>query len=115
MKQAMKGMPLVSVVMTVYNGERYLKEALQSVFSQTYQNFEIIIVIEYGTHDHTFDILNSFHDSRLRVVINKTRLGVSPSLKLHYPCIVHRTDLPNRYPQYGRYRMGRGPYRPPIC
>ncbi len=82
MKQAMKGMPLVSVVMTVYNGERYLKEALQSVFSQTYQNFEIIIVIEYGTHDHTFDILNSFHDSRLRVVINKTRLGVSPSLNI---------------------------------
>ncbi len=39
----MQGGPLVSVLMPVYNGERYLKEAIDSILNQTYSNFELII------------------------------------------------------------------------
>ncbi len=41
--------PLVTVVMPVYNGEQYVLEALQSVFSQTYRNFELIVVDDGST------------------------------------------------------------------
>lgn len=37
-------MPLISVVMSVYNGEKYLVEAIESILNQTYKNFEFIIV-----------------------------------------------------------------------
>lgn len=82
MKQVRRRMPLVSVVMTVYNGAQYLREALQSVFMQTYQNFEIIIVVEYGTNDQTTDILKSIKDSRLKVIFNEKKLGISHSLNI---------------------------------
>ena len=40
----MKDKPLVSVLMPVYNSEKYLEEAIESILNQTYKNFELIIV-----------------------------------------------------------------------
>lgn len=60
--------PLVSVVMSVYNGERYLKEALDSILSQTYPDFEFII-IDDGSTDGTADILASYREADGRVNI----------------------------------------------
>jgi len=51
--------PTVSVVMPVYNGENYLRLAIDSVLSQTFQDFEII-VIDDGSKDSTPDIAKSF-------------------------------------------------------
>ena len=60
--------PLVSVVMPVYNSEKYLKESLDSVLNQTYENLEVICVDD-GSEDHSLDILNYYakKDSRVRV------------------------------------------------
>ena len=58
--------PAVSVVIPVYNGENYLRLALESVLSQTFQDFEII-VIDDGSKDSTPDIAQSFGD-RVRYV-----------------------------------------------
>jgi len=58
--------PVVSVVMPVYNGENYLRVAIESVLSQTFQDFEII-VIDDGSKDSTPDIAQSFGD-RVRYV-----------------------------------------------
>ena len=59
--------PFITVVIPTYNCADYLKRALDSVFSQTYQNFEVIVVDNSST-DNTEDVLNSFDDKRLTVI-----------------------------------------------
>lgn len=60
--------PLISIVMPVYNCEKYLKESLDSILNQTYKNIELICVDD-GSTDHSLDILNFYSkkDSRLKV------------------------------------------------
>lgn len=65
-------MPLVTVIMTVYNGEKYLASAIESVFSQTHAPIEFIVIND-GSNDKTEAILNSY-GSKLRVV-NQLNLG----------------------------------------
>ncbi|MCM1989258.1 glycosyltransferase [Oceanirhabdus seepicola] len=57
--------PLVSVIMTVYNREIFLKEAIESVLNQTYKNIEFIIVND-GSTDESENIIKSFKDKRIR-------------------------------------------------
>jgi glycosyltransferase involved in cell wall biosynthesis len=54
-------MPLISVVMPVYNGKRYLKEALESVLGQTFTDFELICVDD-GSTDNSFNVLLEYRD-----------------------------------------------------
>jgi glycosyltransferase involved in cell wall biosynthesis len=60
--------PLASVVMTVFNGERFLRQAIDSVLSQTFSDFELIIIND-GSTDGTASTLESYekNDSRVRV------------------------------------------------
>jgi len=60
----MKKEPLVSVIMNCYNGEKFLKEAIESVLIQTYQNFEIIFFDNASTDKSTQIAL--FYDKRLK-------------------------------------------------
>jgi len=71
--------PLVSVVMAVYNGGRYLREAINSILSQTFQDFEFIIVDD-GSTDATPAILDSYTDSRLIRLRNQRNIGLTRSL-----------------------------------
>jgi glycosyltransferase involved in cell wall biosynthesis len=68
---------LVSVVTPVYNGEAYLRECIESVLSQTYQNWEYIILDNAST-DRTLDIAEEYRrqDSRIRVCSNETLLPI---------------------------------------
>ena len=61
--------PVVSVVMSVLNGERFLREAVDSILSQTFSDFELIIIND-GSTDDTADILDAYQhaDPRVRVV-----------------------------------------------
>ena len=59
--------PLVTVVVPVYNTERYVGETLRSVIAQTWENLEIIIVID-GSTDGSLDICRGFDDERIRIV-----------------------------------------------
>lgn len=56
-------LPLVSVIIPVYNGDRYLGEAIESILAQSYQNSEIIL-IDDGSTDNTADIAQSFASVR---------------------------------------------------
>lgn len=57
--------PLVSIIMNCYNGETYLADALKSVLSQTYKNFEVIFW-DNQSHDKSAQIYKSFKDKRLK-------------------------------------------------
>ena len=62
--------PLVSVIIPTYNRARDLKEAVDSVLRQTYQNIEIIVVDD-GSTDETHEIMNSFTDQRIKYIKKK--------------------------------------------
>ena len=51
--------PLVSIIIPVYNGENYVKEAIESALAQTYKNIEIIVVND-GSKDNTEKICKSY-------------------------------------------------------
>ncbi|MGO4406426.1 glycosyltransferase family 2 protein [Bosea sp. RAF48] len=72
-----KAGPLVSVVTPVYNGGEFFRECIESVLSQTYENFEYIILNNAST-DGTLDIAEEYRrrDSRIRVVSNETLLPI---------------------------------------
>ena len=73
--------PKISVVMSVYNGEPYLHDAIKSILSQTYANFEFIIVND-GSIDNSADIITSFNDKRINVINNKINKGLVESLNI---------------------------------
>lgn len=56
----------VSVIMAVYDGERYLKEAINSILTQTFEDFELLIVND-GSTDRTADILKEYDDPRIKL------------------------------------------------
>ena len=70
--------PLVSVVLSVYNGEKYLGEAIESILNQTYKNFEFIIVND-GSADRSLKIIKSYDDERIVLISRKNR-GLIASL-----------------------------------
>ena len=82
-------MPQVSVVTSVYNGEAYLEECVNSILNQTFQDFEYII-LNNGSTDRTPEILKSYSDPRLRI-IHQENLGVPKSLNKGISLC--RTDL----------------------
>ncbi len=71
--------PLVTVLMPVYNGEKYLKDAIQSILQQTYTNFELLIIND-GSTDTSVAIIKSFTDPRIRLLENPTNLGFAATL-----------------------------------
>lgn len=70
--------PKVSVIMSVYNGETYLHEAIDSILNQTFKDFEFV-VIDDGSTDRSPDILESFDDRRM-VVTHQDRRGLTKAL-----------------------------------
>ena len=67
--------PTVSVVMPVYNAEKYLAQAIQSILDQTYAVSEIICIDDKST-DETLAILESFGDA-IRVIRNDKNIGAA--------------------------------------
>ena len=72
--------PLVSVLMTVYNREKYIAEAIESVLASTYKNFELIIVDDCST-DKSVEIAKKYeaNHERIKVYINENNLGDYPN------------------------------------
>ena len=71
--------PFVSVLMSVYNGQEFLNEAIDSILKQTYQNFELIIINDAST-DKTPEILRAVTDDRLRIITMRTNVGLVDAL-----------------------------------
>jgi len=76
--------PLVSVIMPVYNGEKFISEAIESILNQTYQNWELIIVND-GSTDKTREIIYSFmEDKRVRYYEHTNNQGQAMAYNTGY-------------------------------
>jgi glycosyltransferase involved in cell wall biosynthesis len=71
--------PRVTALMSVFNGDKYLSEAIDSILNQTFTNFEFLIVND-GSNDRTEDILKSYNDARIRLINNDKNMGLAKSL-----------------------------------
>ena len=70
--------PKVTVLMAVYNGEKYLVEAVNSILNQTFKDFEFIIIND-GSVDDTISLLELYVDSRI-LVVSQENAGLTKSL-----------------------------------
>ncbi len=93
--------PLVSVIMPVLNGEKYIEDAICSVLGQTYSNFELIVVDD-GSVDATSEIITkiSEKDNRIKCIKNQESLGTARSRNIgleiaegDYICFLDADDL----------------------
>lgn len=93
-------MPKVSILMAVNNGEKYIKQSIETILVQTLKDFELIIVND-GSTDHTLDVIKNFKDSRIKVVDLQQNVGLSGALNrgLNYVTseFVARADADDLY------------------
>jgi glycosyltransferase involved in cell wall biosynthesis len=76
-----KDKPLISVIMPVHNGEKFLNRAVESILSQTYREFEFIIIND-GSTDRTDSIIRSYSDKRIVYLKKEANAGVVDCLNL---------------------------------
>ncbi len=72
-------MPAITVLMPVYNAERFLAIAIESILGQTFTDFEFLIIDDCST-DKSVEIVHSYNDARIRYYRNEKNLGISPTL-----------------------------------
>jgi glycosyltransferase involved in cell wall biosynthesis len=72
--------PLISVLLPVYNGEKYVAEAVKSILSQSEENYELI-VIDDGSKDNSYSVVRHFADARIRTLRHENR-GLAATLNV---------------------------------
>ena len=72
-------MPDISIILPVYNGQETIAETLQSLLSQTFQDFELCICID-GSDDNSERIIANFSDQRIRLIRNQENFGLGRTL-----------------------------------
>ena len=95
--------PRVTVLMAVYNGERFLRPAIESILNQTFTDYELLIVDDAST-DSTPAVIRSYQDPRIRVIHNERNVGARVSRNLglqnargEYVAVLDADDV--AYPQ----------------
>ncbi|MBN1126564.1 MAG: glycosyltransferase [Sedimentisphaerales bacterium] len=71
--------PKITVLMSVYNGQAYLRQAMDSILQQTFKNFEFLIIND-GSTDASREIILSYQDARIRLIDNPSNIGLTRSL-----------------------------------
>ena len=64
----MKTNPCVSVIMPIYNGEKYIKNTIESILTQTLKEFELIL-IDDGSTDSSYDLIKEYESADERIVV----------------------------------------------
>ncbi|MDR0798157.1 MAG: glycosyltransferase [Dysgonamonadaceae bacterium] len=73
--------PKISVLMSVYNNDRYLKEAVDSILNQTFADFELLVADDAST-DTSATILAQYDDPRIQVITNENNRGLTHNLNV---------------------------------
>lgn len=73
--------PVVTVLMSVYNGEVHLHQAIDSILAQTRPDFEFLI-IDDGSNDDSLSIIKSYKDQRIRLIQNANNIGLAKCLNI---------------------------------
>ncbi len=71
--------PKITVLLSVFNDEKYISEAIESILNQTFEDFELLIIDDCST-DGTIEVINSYKDSRIRLIINEKNIDITKSL-----------------------------------
>ena len=66
--------PKISVVMPVYNQKKFLRESIESILNQTFEDFELIVINDCST-DGSLRIIKSYKDKRIKLIENKKNIG----------------------------------------
>lgn len=77
--------PMISVILPVYNSEKYIEKTIRSVLNQTYEDFELLIIDDIPT-DNTMSIVDSIHDDRIRIICNGENKGIAYSRNRGIEC-----------------------------
>lgn len=81
--------PVITALMTTFNSSRYVCQAIDSVLTQTYQDFQLLIVDDAST-DNTCQLIENYRDPRIRLIRQPKNLGVGvTSLKNAVHCIAN--------------------------
>lgn len=93
---------LISIIIPVYNAEKFLDETVNTVLNQTYKNFELILVND-GSKDKSVDVIKKYNDKRIKLIDNKNNKGAALSrndgirkAKGRYICFLDADDLWNK-------------------
>lgn len=76
-----KNKPIISVIMSVRNGEKYVADSIRSMLNQSFKDFEFIILND-ASIDNTLKIINKIKDKRLKVISNSRKKGLTKSLNI---------------------------------
>ena len=71
--------PRITVLMSVYNDEKYLKKSMDTILNQTFTDFEFVIIND-GSTDTTLEVLKKYTDPRVKIISNTQQIGLSKSL-----------------------------------
>jgi glycosyltransferase involved in cell wall biosynthesis len=80
----------ISVILPVYNGLPYLKQSVQSVLDQSFQDFELLILDDCSTDPACWEYLSGLHDARIQLSRNPVNRGLFPNLN----ALIHASDGP---------------------
>ena len=110
--------PVLSAVMLVYNSEKYLREAIDSVLSQSFRDFEFIIIND-GSTDKSLGIIHQYKDDRIRLINNLNNLGIPASRNIGLQeakgdflawCDSDDINFPDRFSQQMNFLKNNGKY-----
>ena len=77
-------MPKITVLLPVYNSEKYIRESIESIIAQSFTDWDMLILNEYGSGDKCTAIVKEYElkDPRIKIIQNKEKLGLAESLNL---------------------------------
>ncbi len=97
-----KATPKVTVLMSVYNSEAYLREAIESILNQTFKDFEFLIIND-GSKDKSLGIIKSYKDQRIRLISRENKgltLSLNQGIDLAQGEYIARQDSDDISPPY---------------
>lgn len=109
----------ISIITASYNYENFIKETIQSILNQTYQDWELIVIDDCST-DNSVEVIKSFKDDRIKLIVNEKNLGLAATVRRgienatgewiaflesddiwEKDCLEKRVEVAKKYPDIG--------------